>query len=283
MKIALINTLYPPLSVGGAERVVQSLARGLVDGGDSVTVLTLASDRQTAVEQAEGVDIVRLPLQNLYWPFGAQASAPARLLWHAVDSHNLAAARALENQLRRLRPDLVHTHNLAGFSSLAWRAAKALGLPLVHTLHDYYLLCPRSTMRRGKINCASPCASCNVFGTARRAKAPLVDSVVGVSDFILRRHESLGVFPAHAARRVIHNGLTHATPPAAPMRPQRPCADVLRLGYLGRIEAAKGIEYLLRATSELAPGSWQLRIAGKGDAAYAAGLKAAYPSEAITY
>ncbi len=284
MKLVLINSLYPPVSVGGAERVVQTLARTLVAGGDQVTVVCLSDNGIETHDFDEGVKVIRLPLKNIYWPFGLQACAPARLVWHAIDSWNLAAAKALRRVLQLEKPDLVHTHNLAGFSTQAWKTARAIGVPIVHTLHDYYLLCPRATMYRPDGNCATPCGSCTAFSRPRRAIANVVDSVVGVSRYVLQRHVDGGIFADSTRRHVIHNGLTHANILSSARVPSlRSAPQVLRLGYMGRIEENKGIELLLDAAGLLVPGSWQLVIAGKGDTAYVERLRAQHPSSAITF
>ena len=41
-------------------------------------------------------------------------------------------------------PDVVHTHNLTGVSTAIWEVCRRLDLPVFHSLHDYYLLCPRN-------------------------------------------------------------------------------------------------------------------------------------------
>ena len=46
------------------------------------------------------------------------------------------------------RPDVVHTHNLPGISTGIWETCRRLGRPVVHTLHDYQLLCPRTSLMR---------------------------------------------------------------------------------------------------------------------------------------
>lgn len=284
MKIVLINTLYAPLSVGGAERVVDSLARSLVRGGDAVTVLTLTPDRTASVAHEAGVKIIRLPLRNVYWPFRTQHAAPARLLWHAIDSHNPVASADVASRLREEQPDLVHTHNLAGFSSSTFKAVKRLGLPLVHTLHDYYLLCPRSTMYRRQQNCAKRCGSCALFSAPRRASAKSIDAVVGVSEFVLGRHEAQDLFASTVTRQVIHNCMTHDVPrELQPPGPDRGNSAPLRVGYLGRVEPVKGLEVLLGATDLLVPGSWVLHVAGEGDPGYVDELRARFPSPSITY
>ncbi|MGG7377432.1 glycosyltransferase, partial [Escherichia coli] len=46
------------------------------------------------------------------------------------------------------RPDVVHTNNLPGVTTAIWEVSRQLGIPVVHTIHDYYLLCPRVTLQR---------------------------------------------------------------------------------------------------------------------------------------
>jgi glycosyltransferase involved in cell wall biosynthesis len=70
-----------------------------------------------------------------------------------MDIYNPLMAWEVKKIIDREQPDLVHTHNLQGFSVAAWKVVKKRGLPLVHTMHDYYLLCPRNTMFGGGRNC----------------------------------------------------------------------------------------------------------------------------------
>jgi hypothetical protein len=54
-----------------------------------------------------------------------------------------SAYRALGALIRRERPDLVHFHNtLPLVSPAGYYAAKAEGVPVIQTLHNYRLLCP---------------------------------------------------------------------------------------------------------------------------------------------
>ena len=127
-----------------------------------------------------------LGLRNLYWPFG-NPPAPLKPLWHALDSYNPVMGRALARLLEQLAPELVHTHTLAGFSVAAWDAAAGLGLPLAHTLRDYYLLCPRATMFRAERPCAQRCRDCALYSLPRAARSSRVGAVVGISEAILER------------------------------------------------------------------------------------------------
>ena len=99
----------------------------------------------------------------------------------------------------------MHTHNLSGFTSTVWQAVHARGIPLVHTIHDYALLCPGTTMYRRDANCSGQCLGCRVLSWPKREHSRWVNAVVGVSGFALDRHLQGGYFP-RAAQYVIQNG-----------------------------------------------------------------------------
>lgn len=280
MKIMLINSLYPPYVIGGAERVTQALAEGLAQRGHQVSVVCLASEGQARTEQYRGVTVHRLKLSNLYWPFGSERPGAARrLLWHARDTHNPAMARAVGAVMDQERPEVVHTHNLAGLSTAVWGAVRARGVRLVHTLHDYYLLCPKATMYKNSRNCETQCPDCRVFSEGRKRATTQVDAVVGVSQFILDRHLSYGCFrPAQA--EVVHNAWTRGElPQPAPRQRTGP----LRLGFLGRLSEEKGFELLLQAMRQLPPDQVSLLVAGKGTAEFEARMRSEYPLNNVEY
>ena len=51
----------------------------------------------------------------------------------------------------RRSPDIVHTHLIDGFSAAIWRRARRAGVPIVHTAHDYHLLCPRAFLLTARL------------------------------------------------------------------------------------------------------------------------------------
>ena len=88
MRVLIVNTLYPPADVGGAERSVAQLAEGLAGAGVATTVWTLRGGA-APVERANGVVVHRLPLRNLYWPYdGRRRSALQRAVWHGLETAN---------------------------------------------------------------------------------------------------------------------------------------------------------------------------------------------------
>jgi glycosyltransferase involved in cell wall biosynthesis len=268
MIVAIVSSLYAPHGHGGAERVAQDVAEALAARGHQVHVLTLGKG---GAERAEinGVRVRYCPLRNLYWPFPvSRAGFAMKAAWHAIDAYNPAMGRAAGEWLDEIRPDVVNTHNLAGFSAAVWPAAAQRGIRLVHTLHDHYLLCLYSMMYRNDVNCASQCLRCRIASAPRRALTRHVAGVIGVSNFVLQRHLERGLF-ATARTAVVLNGYRA---PAAPA--QSPRADSrLRIGFLGSLVPAKGLDRLVDAFLGLPAGAAELHIAGAGDRDYEALLK----------
>jgi glycosyltransferase involved in cell wall biosynthesis len=114
-----------------------------------------------------------------------------------------------------------------------------------------------------------------MYTSQRKSISGRIAAFVGVSDFVRDAHLSCGFFGAAGLTTVIHNA--QPAPRQMPPASARP-AGPLRLGFLGRLEAAKGIEGLLAALRPMA-GDFTLRIGGAGNAAYMDRLKAQYADD----
>lgn len=269
MKVALLNTLYHPYRIGGAERSVQILAEGLAAQGHEVVVITLAKPDEAATKETiNKVKVYRVPLCNSYWPFTNNRHKPfivRRALWHYRDRYNKTMGRLVKAILEKEKPNLLHTHNITGFSVAVWDMAKSLGLPVVHTIRDYSLLCPRNAYKNGK-NCLKPCLSCGLYLIPKREVSAMVDVVIGVSHFTLKRHLEWGFFP-HSKKAVIYNPVA----PGSRSQPRinTPKEGLLRVGFLGRLVPHKGVDDLLEAVEQVS-GEFPLRvlIAGRGERTY---------------
>lgn len=171
--------------------------------------------------------------------------------WLAVPS------RRLESILEDLAPEIVHTNNLPGLSSTIWEHARRLGAPVVHTLHDYHLLCPRTTLMRpgGK-----PCRPlvCQIRGHRLARWSGAVAAVIGVSGHILERHRRQ--FQPATLRRVIRAPLPRFAEPIPP-----PGERLTTIGYLGSLSKVKGVDTLLRAAPALSQNGLRIRLAGDGE------------------
>jgi glycosyltransferase involved in cell wall biosynthesis len=273
MRILYVNKLYHPDVGGGAEVTLASIVAGVRARGATVRVITTTAAPVRQVDHVDGVEVVRLPLRNVYWHNDTRKRPRAlTLLWHGLDSHNPVMQSALRREIDAFEPDLVSFHNLAGFSASAWAAASAAGVPAIQVLHDYYHLCARSQLHRGADNCDKRCVSCSVLRTGRARASRQLDAVVGISRAVLDKHLEAGIFADVALQTVIHNAR-----PLVPSAPRPTAARAQTFGYLGTLGNWKGIEQLLAAFTALRaePGMSQLRllVAGRGDDAYEAELK----------
>lgn len=278
MKVLLVNSLYPPIIIGGAEVSVSLLAKALAEQSIDVTVASLHEEKTVSVETIDGVKIYRLPLDNIYWPFGIseKPSAAKRLLWHVKDTANSEAARRFGTILDEIRPDVVNFHNITGFSASVWNEAKSRNIPIVHTLRDYSLICKRSTTFRNKNECINRCFDCKSLTFYHRSQSSKIDYITSISEYLIESHKRSGFF-SETRSSVIRN---IADLSGAHRRQPEP---TVVFGYIGRIEDEKGIEVVLRATSRLTHPDWRLRIAGRGIESYVADIKKRYDDPRIEW
>ncbi|MBB6671471.1 glycosyltransferase family 4 protein [Cohnella nanjingensis] len=244
MKIVIVNSLYAPHMIGGAEISTQILAETLASTAD-VHVLTLGGHNRAggvAEERIGGVTVHRLPHANLYWIGDAKRRGVLmRTARRLTDLYNPRMTKTVRELLSQIRPDLIHTQNLSGFGAGIWTAAAGLGVPIVHTLRDYSLLSPVSSPIKNPL-------LARLYALASAGYSRRVTAVVGISSHILRRHTDAGLFP-HAARRVIPNAVEGGIAASAKDFDRKP----LHIGYFGRVEPEKGVRELVEAAMSLPP------------------------------
>lgn len=256
------------------------LAEGLLAQNMDVSVLSLQSPSDPV---ADSGNIRRIPLKNVHWPYDRNQPLPSalqRLVWHVVDTSNPWMRQQVAQWAAAQKLDLISTHNLQGFSTGIWPTLSRLNLPIVHMLHDFSLLCPRTVLFKNGQVCGLQerrCRECRWLTAPRARHSESVSAVVGVSQFILQLHREHGLFN-HIPGQVIYNALSDAqraqTPP--PFQTGKP----LRLGFLGRLDKAKGLDVLLHAAELLRQKSLpvQLIVAGRGQPHDIQQWQAQYPT-----
>src|SRR5271170_5307708 len=202
----ILTALYPPIIHGGAEKAAWQLAEALAAEGDDVSVITMHPGNEESIEVVNGVRVYRIPMDNLYWPFGLEVKQPGRkrLLWHLRDMWNSRTAARVGRILDIEKPEVVNSHLIIGFSPAVWREIKKRGIRLVHTMHDYYLICPRANMFSKGKTCETRCLQCKALTVTRKISSRRVDSVISVSKYVLDAHQSRNYFP-NVPRSVIYN------------------------------------------------------------------------------
>jgi glycosyltransferase involved in cell wall biosynthesis len=247
VRIALITARLPP-ERGGSETYVADLAQQLARRHETLVL------SGTAEADIPGATFIRLPsLPRLE----EDASVWAKATWHLQDQWLLSVYLAAREQLRRFRPDVVHTHQAQGLSAATFSAVASEKLPHVHTVHDLNLLCMRVTMTLQGEFCGGRCAPCLLQRTVRRRVIRTqLSCLVAPSDYMREAHVRAGVAPSERAVTIRHGAVAASTR-------RRSAGDVLRLGFMGALRPHKGIGTLLDAFRS-APASWRLTVAGWG-------------------
>lgn len=140
LKILMVVHQYVPRHVAGTEVYTHNLAKALDERHD-VLVLSAESDHDKdrfdeQRLQVDGVNVHQV-IHNYQWS-------------DFRDTYDCPTADAIFRRLlREEQPDVVHIQHLHYFSANFVTIARSRGIPVVYTLHDYMLMCPRDgTLRR---------------------------------------------------------------------------------------------------------------------------------------
>ena len=270
MRILVVNTLYHPYFQGGAEKSVQLLCEGFRDAGHEVEVVCMGPSTHRGV--VNGIPVHYLRTRNVKGFMKVRGSfAPLRLLWHLIDVYNPFYFWFFRRLLKRYRPDVLFSNNLSGFSVVVWSLSQRFKVPVVHTLRDYYLLCPKGTMFKRGRRCEKQCVSCKIFSLAKKVASARVDAVVGISDFVLQKHLNAGFFRDGSLSVVVNNGVDSSVSTWASEKDNViiDSKEMVTFGFLGRISIEKGVGYLINEFKQLPDDcNASLLLAGSGDPSY---------------
>jgi len=198
--------------------------------------------------------------------------------------NNTDAAAKLEEVLKTEKPDIAHAHLFwGGISPSIFRVLKRHGVPLVHTAHDYRMVCPAYLLKDGNGRFCERCKGGHYIQCAlhRCSKGSLVESVmmsaemyyrnnkwhpvkeidgiVFVSNFSKNKHIEFDKRFSNANTLVLYNCPDVKVRESLDM--QRNTYESYYLFY-GRLSEEKGIQTLIKAFEKLP--QLQLRIVGSG-------------------
>ena len=266
MKIMMLNSLYPPDSIGGAEHTTSLLAEGLAEKGHEVMVVRVGPEDGSYLHN--GVEVRVLHHRNFYWVHdGRRRRAPLRLLWKLGDMKNFPMTMALMTLFHQFKPDVVHSHCISGFSTDFIIAARRMGIPVVHTLREYYLLCARSLMVHGGRRMSRQAMKCKLYTWNKKRDVNRISAVCSVSRATLDKHLQEGYFNKVPVKRVIYN----PCPLSENLPDLKDRGRPLRFAYLGRLVPSKGIGEMVDAFRSI--GGAELHFFGSSDQSYLESLK----------
>lgn len=179
---------------------------------------------------------------------------------------------------REFRPEVLHVHNLWAFAADFVLALRALGVPILQTVHDFSLLCPNSWCVRGD---GTPCAGGpgeQCFHHDCHKNWPLETRAVHLARVrfeLVRASVDAFVAPAEYLAQLLRGqGYENATglpyfADAPPRDAAPPGFDARAPGsilFVGRLVPEKGVEHLVRAMVPLRARmpSAKLSIVGSG-------------------
>lgn len=256
MRVCFISGVFLPQAAGGAENYVLEVAKRLEsEGHDPFVIATEPYDGPGSLiphrTTYEGIDVWRFsPINVAYKTTYEKYSLPRQAVWRALDAVNPHSAAMVERILDRTNPDVVHVNELEGISTLASRAAARSDAAYVHSLHNYNLVSPGSTVRIGNVPGGLDRTGGNHplvtrgYSRVQRALMGTPDTVVGPSQFVIDAHREHGFFEGVRCRCLQH-GVERVAESTSPP-PDDP--SVL---YVGRLATEKGLDTLLDAAADL--------------------------------
>jgi glycosyltransferase involved in cell wall biosynthesis len=247
--VVVVHNYYQ--QAGGEDAVFQAETSLLTDHGHQIVPYTVHNDR---IGRTAGL------------------RTAARTVW------NPTTYRELRALFRRYQPAVAHFHNTFPLvSPSAYRAARAEGVPVVQTLHNFRLCCPNALFYRD----GRPCEDCLtatipwpgvVHACYRGSRA-----ATGVVAAMLTAHRALGTYKRDvdafiALSRFARDKFVTAGLPAdrIVVKPNFLAPDPgvglhqEQFGlFVGRLSSEKGVATLLEAWRTLGGGAL-LRVVGQG-------------------
>ena len=254
MRVLMANTFHHRR--GGDGTYVLALTRGLERAGHEVIPFAMRHP-----------DNLPSPFDRWFVPFtdfrsldtlGEQLSAAKRLVF------NRRAARRMGGLIDRVKPDVLHIHNIHHHLTPSILApARDRGIPIVWTAHDYELICPSGHLfAKG-----GPCQACrghryheavrlrckrdSLLASGMAALESSLHAAAGVwnqvdrflcpSRFLADRLIAFGI----PRKRVFHLANLVEVPEEEPGVPER------RIIYAGRLSEEKGLITLFDAARRL--------------------------------
>lgn len=256
MRVLLVHNRYRSEAPSGENLVV-----------DQEHAALSARGHEVALFQRHSEDIAG-------WSRTRRATLPVQVLW------NDGSRRELTRQIKQFAPDVVHIHNTFPLvTPSVLHACRGAGAPVVATFHNYRLACANGAFFR----CGRVCHEClgqpfvpamkhGCYRGSAAATAPVVagawlharawrDLVSAYIFISAAQLDLLAPVGVPAERRFVKHNFVPPLPEV-----QEPTEHVV--AYVGRLDVAKGIPFLMRAWDGfcgLRPGSaLRLLVAGGG-------------------
>jgi glycosyltransferase involved in cell wall biosynthesis len=283
MKIVKVIHGYPMRYNAGSEVYSQTICHGLTHYGHNVHVFTreedpFRPDGDLRVEQDTDNPLIKIHLIN-------NPRHKDRYRSSIIDQR-------FGDLLDAIKPDIVHIGHLNHLSTSIVLETKKRDLPIIYTLHDYWLMCPRGQFMQmyseddnlwrscdGQENrkCATQCYARYFSGADNEATTDIeywedwvnrrmnhirevvnqIDLFISPSRYLKNRYEQDFGLPLEKSVY-----LDYGFDCSRMVKRTRQSGEAFTFGYIGTHIPAKGIQQLISAFGQL-KGEAQLRIWGR--------------------
>ncbi|MFZ4615860.1 MAG: glycosyltransferase family 4 protein [Rectinemataceae bacterium] len=267
MRILFISNLYPPEVLGGYEILCARVVASFKARGHEVAVLTTAVKGQTALTARNSGPVGEKLFRTLR--LSLSFGKKARLARSGRQSAEGPNARATRDALRDFKPDLVFVWSQLRLGLAAARESEAEGFPTVYTMNDDHVLGFMPGSREGIKGLLRSFIEDIVYPASTWTGLRL-DPVVSISETVRSRLASEA--PRFASSKIAMQGVPLELFPLK--------ADIgaahkpFRVLYAGQLHRYKGVHTLVEAVALAGKADFALTVAGAGDPAYEAQLKA---------
>ncbi|MFH0976552.1 MAG: glycosyltransferase [Spirochaetota bacterium] len=284
MRVLLVSHFFPPVSYSGTEIYTYNLALALIKLGHEVYVVNRShSDKYNNYTiQIKSYDDIPIIYINKYL---YKESFKKTYFDEQID-------KLFTRIIYAVNPDLVHINHLSFLSMGIVDVIKKLNLPIVMTLHDYWLICPQFHLHKNFKLCYSKneidCSICienqhypkdvdlikerNLIAAEILSK---IDVLISPSEFLKNKYvEFFNIDPESILH--IKNGISVYFQANRNVIQQKSINKTI-LGFFGNIIWTKGLHVLLEAFDKLDKWKYDLCIYGKLEASYGVFLDDKYP------
>ena len=193
--------------------------------------------------------------------------------------NNAGAAKKIEEIVKKEKPDIAHAHLLwGGIGASIISVLHKHGIPIVHTAHDYRMVCPAYTFRNGQGEVCEKCkggqflecvrgrcgkgslvqsvlmAAEMKYRNCRWHPAKELDGIIYVSQFARDKHIEIDPLFAKTKSMVLYNCTRKGS------KDEKGRGNYFL--YFGRLSHEKGVEMVIDAFKQM-PGQ-RLKVVGTG-------------------
>jgi len=259
---------YPPYYMAGSEVYTFNLINEM-SKISNITIFTRIEDHfqkpyNIKDSNESGIKIIRV-------------NKPSRDYTFRSKYEDVEMEKIFEKYLVRVKPDIVHIGHLSHLTIFIVNVIKKYEIPVIFTLHDYWMMCIRGQLIRDDLSlCSGPnvenCSLCNkkYFISQSQAKEEIIlwlknlkkindsiDLFISPSKFLQKKYIEYGIpeekiiYMDYGFNKDLFNGIIRDKYPK------------IRFGFIGRIIPVKGIALLIDAFNEIDHLKADLNIYGK--------------------